>query len=273
MGSLAAGDGEFLEDGLDPRTPDGDNVVLDFARAEARAFADLVRTNGGHVLDDDEAGLHLRDLRSGSPFGNPALLTRPVGPSGTMDVIERMQAFYLAREGGPFLVFSPWPTTDWSDHGFVAVGHPPLMLRPPGGHTGAVDGLDIVRVAERRTLEDFERTLVEAYPVPELQPWAAGGLLGPDLLDTPWVPLVGYLGGEAVATAAAYVAPTLTLVELVSTREEYRGRGIGVAVTAAASTADPGRPAMLISSDDGRGVYAGLGFLPLQRYTLWLGLR
>jgi hypothetical protein len=30
---------------------------------------------------------------------------------------------------------------------------------------------------------------------------------------------------------------------------------------------------MLISSDDGNGVYQRLGFVPLLRYTLWLGHR
>ena len=40
-----------------------------------------------------------------------------------------------------------------------------------------------------------------------------------------------------------------------------------------ASVVAPDQPAMLIASDDGRGVYDGLGYLPLQRHTLWLGLR
>ncbi len=30
---------------------------------------------------------------------------------------------------------------------------------------------------------------------------------------------------------------------------------------------------MLISSDDGRGVYEGLGYTPLLRFTLWAGHR
>ena len=30
---------------------------------------------------------------------------------------------------------------------------------------------------------------------------------------------------------------------------------------------------MLISSDDGRGVYEGLGYVPLLRFTLWAGHR
>lgn len=273
MTSLAAEDSEALEDGVRPSTPDGDNLVLDFARAEAAAFGALVGTNGGRVLDDDDAGVHLRDLGAGSPFGNPALLTRPVADADTDDVIGRLRGFYGGSPGGPYLVFSPWRTTDWTVHGFVRVGHPPLMLRPVGGAAAPVDGLDVIEVTDREGLDQFERTLVEAYPVPEMQPWRPGVIVGPSLLDTRWRLYVGLHGGEVVATAGAYVAPTLTLVELVSTRPEYRGRGFGAAVTAAATFAEPARPAMLISSDDGRGVYGALGYLPMQRYTLWLGLR
>lgn len=76
-----------------------------------------------------------------------------------------------------------------------------------------------------------------------------------------------------MATAAAYLGPEVTAVELVSTRPEARGRGIGAAMTMAAARVEPDRPALLIASDDGRGVYRRLGFVPLLRYTLWLGTR
>lgn len=44
-------------------------------------------------------------------------------------------------------------------------------------------------------------------------------------------------------------------------------------MTMAAARVEPDRPALLIASDDGRGVYRRLGFVPLLRYTLWLGTR
>ena len=47
------------------------------------------------------------------------------------------------------------------------------------------------------------------------------------------------------------------------------GRGIGAAVTHAATVADPASPAVLIASDAGVGVYRGLGYLPVTRWTLW----
>ena len=273
MSELAAAPDEDLEDGCRPTTPDGDNLVLDYARAEAAAYGAMASAAGGRLLDDDELGLHLRDMGIATPFGNVALLTRPVADADTPAVIERLRSFYDGHPGGPFLVFSPWRTSDWSGSGFVRVGHPPLMFRPVGAARTTADGLRVARVADEDTLADFERTLVEAYPTPEMQPWQRGSMLAPAILDTAWNLFVGYEGEKAVATAAGYVSPAVTLIELVSTRPEVRGRGYGAALTAAASVVSPGQPAMLIASDDGRGVYDGLGYLPLQRHTLWLGQR
>jgi hypothetical protein len=59
----------------------------------------------------------------------------------------------------------------------------------------------------------------------------------------------------------------------VSVRDDCRGAGFGTAITAAASDAAPGRTAMLIASDLGRPIYDALGYLPLLRYTLYIGTR
>ncbi len=273
MATIAAPPATDLEDGCRAVTPDGDNLVLDYARAEAAAFGALAAARGGRVEDDDAAGLHLRDMGVATPFGNVALLTRPVADADTDAVTDRLSAFYASHPGGPFLVFSPWRTTDWSTRGFVRVGHPPLMFRPVRPLAPLAPGLRVVEARDEDTLADFERTLVEAYPTPEMQPWQRGAMFAPAVLDTPWHLFVGYEGDRAVGTAAAFVSPSITLVELVSTRPECRGRGYGAALTAAAGVVEPDRPAMLIASDDGRGVYDRLGYLPLSRHTLWLGLR
>jgi hypothetical protein len=184
-----------------------------------------------------------------------------------------MRDFYGRAPGGPYMVFSPWPLADLSTHGFAPVGHPPLMLRPPGGTAPLADGLHIVRVHDADTLADFERTVIEAYPISEMQPWERGSYLRDGVLDSNWRFFVGYEGAGAVVTAAAYVAPTMTIVELVSARPESRGKGYGAAITAAATLTEPEQPAMLIASDLGRNIYARLGYAPILRYTLWLGLR
>ena len=273
MGSLAAHDGEVLEDGTGPGTPDGDNLVLDHARAEAAAYCALIRAGGGRVLDEPDLGLHLADLGVGTPFGNTALLTRPVPAADEDDVVGRITGFFAEGTGGPYMVFSSWRTGDWSRFGLLPVGHPPLMFRPTGRTDPTVEGLEVVEVTDAEDLAVFEHTLVDAYPVPEMQPWTEAAYLRPAVLDTPWRLFLGLVEGRPVATSAAYSTGSITLVEFVSTAPEARGRGIGSALTAVASSIDPDLPAMLIASDHGQRAYAGLGYLRLQRQTLWLGPR
>jgi hypothetical protein len=273
MTTIAASPEEHLENGHAAGTPGGDNLLLDYARGEAEAFAAVIGTVGGRVEHDHELGVHLYDSGLPTPFANVALLSRPIPESEVDAFVARLRTFFGSAAGGPYMVFSPWPIADLAPHGFAPVGHPPLMLRAPGGSAPLADGLHIVRVADADTLADFEQTLVEAYPVTDLQPWQRGVYLRPEALDTAWRFFVGYQGDRAVTTAAAYVTPTVTIVELVSSRPECRGKGYGAAITAAATLTEPERPAMLVASDLGRNVYAQLGYVSILRYTLWLGLR
>lgn len=274
MTDLAASGDEVLEDGARPGTPDGDNLVLDYVRAEAAAYRDLARTNGGRTLSNDELGLHLTDLGLPTPFGNTAHLTRPITADSRPAVIGALRDFYVGSPGGPALLFSSWPTPDLADDGFARVGHPPLMFRPPTHAEppaqSAPPDVEIRAVTNSDELADFERTLVEAYPVAEMQPWVRGAFVAPAILETPWQLFVAYDGQRPIATAGAYVTDRLLIVELVSARPETRGRGVGAAVTAAATTAASDRPAMLIASDLGHGVYRGLGYISLLRQTLWI---
>jgi hypothetical protein len=271
--TIAAPAEEYLENGYAPGTPAGDNLLLDFARGEAEAFGVIVDALGGRVEHDPEYGVHLRDSGRPTPFANAALLSRPIAEGEVGGLVGRLHSFFGGTAGGPYMLFSPFPIADLSAHGFAPVGHPPLMLRPAGGTAPLADGLHIVTAHDAATLGDFEQTLIEAYPIPEMQPWQHAGFLNTAALDSQWRFFVGYEGDRAVATAAAYVTPTVTIVELVSARPECRGKGYGAALTAAATLTEPDRPAMLIASDLGRNVYARLGYTSILRYTLWLGMR
>lgn len=55
----------------------------------------------------------------------------------------------------------------------------------------------------------------------------------------------------------------------MATLPGMRRRGAGTAATWAATLAEPDLPAVLISSDDGVGIYRRMGYLTLARATLW----
>jgi hypothetical protein len=268
------GSTEQLEDGSRASTPAGDNLLRDFALAEAAAYADIVRAAGGVVEHVDELGLSLTDAGSPCPFGNIAHLSRPIREAEVVGLVDAMRDFYSASEGGPYLAFSPWPTPDLAVHGLTLGGHPPMMVRQAAPAPEPPPSLRIEVVAGAGQLDDFERTIVEAFPVAELAPYGSQPrLFGDDLLETDWTLYVGYDGDRPVATAGAYVTDELVAVEIVSTRDECRGRGYGAAITAAAATARTDRPSVLVSSDLGRGVYERLGYVSMLRYTLWVGTR
>jgi len=88
-----------------------------------------------------------------------------------------------------------------------------------------------------------------------------------------WRMWLGVVDGEPVGTAAAHVTDTLVDVEWISTKEAYRGRRIGEALTWAATLAAPELPAMLFASDIGQPIYRRMGYQNLARLTLWIGKR
>jgi hypothetical protein len=271
--TLAAGPTDDLEDGHRPTTPDGDNLVLDHIRAEAAAYGALATTAGGRVLHRPDLQLRGADLGVATPFGAAAFLEGPVSDDAIDELAAQLHAFFHGSSGGPFLLFAPWPIADLSDRGFARIGHPPLMFRAAGGTAPLADDLRIVEVKDDDGLADFERTLIEAYPAPEMQPWVRGSFLDARVLGTAWRFFVGYRDGQPVATAAAYVTGAITMIEMVAVRPEARGGGVGAAITAAATLTEPSLPAALIASDLGRPTYDRLGYLPLTRYSLWLGQR
>jgi hypothetical protein len=266
---------EELETGYGATSPHGDNLHNDFAQGEANAFGSLAAARGDRVGEFEEFGLVLTDSGSMSPFGNVAALRRPLRDSEWPGAARVMHHFYAQHPGGPFIVFSAWPTPNLRDTGFGLVGHPPMMLRPPAPiDDRSIDGFEIRRVDDAAGARDWEYVMVHGYPVPELQPFEPGCFLPePALAAKGWEHHVGYLSGEPVATGSAYVDATHVHVEFISALDTARGKGIGRALTAAATLADPNRPAMLIASDLGRPVYDALGYLPLLRYTLWAGHR
>lgn len=257
---------DHLADGWGPGEPVDDTLM----RAGVLSLADRVTHHaaalGREVIDDGR--WVAAALAEQGMFSNAGIVTRP--PDEWSWVATALSA--LAPAGVPKLLMSPFPTPDLHGDGLELVGHPPFMFRPAGGSgPGPVPELEIREVRDAEDLLAFERTLIEGYPVPGMDPDAAPTLFPPAFLGGASHAFLGLVDGCPAATASAHVAAGVNHVEFVSTRSEHRGRGLGAALTWAATVAEPDLPAVLIASDDGRGVYESLGYLPVMRWTLWLG--
>lgn len=265
-------DEEILETGYGQSAPPGDNLVNDFQRETAASYVELARARGDRI-DESRPTLALTDSESPLPFWNRAILLEPITdaePTGAA-----LRAFFGGRDAGPYLFDSAWPTPDFRQHGCVLMGHPPLMLRAAGTPLPDTPAdLRIVEVHDDATANDLEYTLVEGYPAPQFQPFNGVQLFTPKTLGARgWHHFVGYVGDRPVAAGSSYVGDRLLRVENIATLGDVRGRGFGVAITAATIAVDLSKPAALVASDLGRPIYEKLGFQALERVTYWLGTR
>jgi hypothetical protein len=259
---------ERLVEGWEPDVPSADSLLL----AAVRNHAAHVAAHGAAMgwPGGEEQGLVAAASGLPHPFANFAVLTAPATSSAGQAGLRAARR--LAGEvGAPLLILSAWPTPDLGSEGMAPVGHPPLMVRFPGGEgPPQPEGIVIEEVTDASAVATFERTLIDAYPVPELADMTPGSFFGSAVLGTGWRLFAAREGEEVVGTAASFVSDGIQVIEMVSTRGTHRGRGVGAALTWAASTVAPDLPAMLIASDDGQSVYRRLGYLTLSRFTLWV---
>jgi hypothetical protein len=254
---------EHLTHGWEPELPADDTLLRSFVLATADHTAYVAERTGGRAAR--WADVAAADARSPVFFDNMAVLLSPPAYGDVTGTIARLAEFYPPERHVSLL--SVWPTPDLSGAEWELVGHPPLMLRPPGGEAPPLPpGLRIEPVTDSGTLAAFFATLMAAF---EMLPSDGVPLRDPRVLGGPLQFFLGLLDGEPVATAGARLGHGLVDVEWVSTVPSARGRGIGSALSWAATMADPALPAVLIASDDGRGVYGRMGYLTLLRTTMW----
>lgn len=255
---------DVLENGYGPDVPAGDTLLRDYVESGVRYLVDVGRAVGAPTIEDDALG----GAHHGAPFpfANLTYARRPLDATEWTDAIARLRAVYPA--GPPFVIVSPFPTADLAPLGFTLVGHPPFMVRPSGAATvPAPEGVTIERVTTAEGLAEFEATLIEAYPG-----GPGGTFFTPGILDVDGVALwVARLDGACVATAAGHHGGAVNGVEIISALPSVRGRRIGEAITWAPTLARPDLPAALFASDPGRPVYERMGYLPVLRFTLWIG--
>ena len=252
-----------LRTGWDAGCPDDDTVTRQAVLSLAARVEHLSGAMGGRTRRD--ADWVLGDQGVATPLANAAIALHPI-PSAA--AAAEMRSFFA----NPFLVMSAWPTPDLAPAGFGPVGHPPFMLLPAGATAPPPPPeLEITEVTDRATALRFAATLAESYPVHGISPADAGTLVDERMLGSAMRAWVGAVDGRDVTVASAFTHSGVTQVEMVATHPDGRGRGYGAAVTWRAALADPTVPAVLIASDHGRPVYERMGFIPLTRWTLWIG--
>jgi hypothetical protein len=245
-----------MRTGWEADTPSADTLGLACLRAMADRAADWAQAAGGRVRRADP-GVVLADALSPCPFLNVAT----AGGVVDVDVARGVAGFFSSER--PFVLITPHPTADLGPAGLTPVGHPPFMVRPPGGTAPALPrGMAVTEVCDAAELAEWDRVLAEGYPMPPSP--APVGLLGGRARF--WLARVD---AEPAAVALSYTAHGVVDVEAVATLPAFRRRGVGAAVTWAATLADPELPAVLLGSDDGAGVYRAMGYLPVSRWTLW----
>jgi len=255
-----------MRTGWEHDTPDDDTVLRQWVLTNLTRYRVLTERVEGRIDVWDAAALF--DTGSSVVFDNAAVLRRPMSTDELTELVDTAHVFFPGER--PWLLFSAWPLPDLTDAGLTLMGHPPFMFRPAGEPPHAarqsVDGLEIVRVAPDQAAV-FAETLEAGFGLPGAleSPWADPRALDADDVAA----FVGYVDGAPVATAAAFLAHGVVDVEMVSCLADHRGRGIGEALTWAATLADPSAPSVLMASDDGRPVYERMGYLPIDRMTLW----
>lgn len=256
--------GAALEHGWSPDTPTADTIQRRSVLALTESTAVPAEAMGARSLRrGDIVATHL-----GRPaaYWNAGVVQRPLASVEWASVTAALGVL-AAGSGrtGTVDLWSPFPTPDLRPLGWELGGHPAAMWRPVGNVPGgAAEGVE--RAVDATGVEEWAAAAVAAYPLDDPPDAVATAAL----LGHPAVALfLRRAEGEVVAVSAGVVAHGTNAVTFVATRREHRGRGHGAAVTWAASTMDPQLPATLLASDDGRPVYERMGYVALQRWTMW----
>lgn len=260
-------EGEHLTDGWEPEVPASDTLVRRAVLVHASWAVTVAESLGRPARRTDRwAGGWIGDRGA---LTNPVIVTRPLRGDEWADVVAEVGE--LLPAGIPWFLVSPFPTPDLAGLGLLKIGHPPVMVRWPGGEAPPLrEGVELRPVTSAAELEVAERVLVEGYPMPDLLPLRPGSVLAPPILEGATRVWTAYVDGEPAAIAAAHVAGGASLVEYVAALPAARGRGAGAAATWAATLCEPAQPAILVASDDGRPLYESMGYVALERWTAWI---
>jgi GNAT superfamily N-acetyltransferase len=146
-----------------------------------------------------------------------------------------------------------------------------VMARPAGPPTEQrVPDVEVVPVADARSLDEAEQILIAVFPPAGSPTMSRGRIQPPRVLDLPgWRVWLAYRGGVPAGAAYTYHDGASLGVYQVGTLPEHRGHGVARALMIAILRAYPGEVATLTATDQGRPLYAELGFGVSSRAVWW----
>ena len=261
-------DVQHLTTGWEPGLPPADTVLRNFVLAWAESLAGPVRAQGGRVVRTADA--LIADLGRPGSYYTSAVLLRPPEPDRWDQVLDGIERTMFCCGAGQVHLWSAWPTPDLTARDWRLEGHPPFLLRPPGGPIPPASDLDVHEVDSREELRDWERVVVESYPMPDLGPWRPGVLFTPAVLSSGLRMWVGYSDHEPVAAAASYVAFDLHVLAMGVVVPRVRGKGSWRTLLRTRLATYPDLPSASLFSDMSRPGAQEHGFWPISRFTLWV---
>lgn len=218
-------------------------------------------------------GVWAADTKLLAAYPNSATMLRPLAEQEAADVITRLDQFYAEDIGGPWMLWSAWPTPDLAPYGMRQAGQTPLMVRLPSTVPAAAPtGFRIVEAVTESDLRDVDYVMIHGYPIPELT-YHVDRITDERAFGGPLRFFVGYEDDQPVSCAMACIGEREVGIYAVATLPDRRGKGYGGALTIAALAAAPDLPAVLEASDFGQPVYLRLGFQVVSEYTIWYKTR
>ncbi len=225
--------------GWEQDAPETDTAVRQFIQAQS-AFQRLTGEVLGATVIENERFIAVDTGRPASMI-NFGLLLQPLDASNTDRTMTEIEALF-GQPGatGMVALYSPLPTPDLSPWGWSLAGHPPLQLRSP--LWPAIDtGIRIEPVRSNEDLLELERVMIEGFDFQEMRGVAAGMYFNLRLLeDHRFGAWLGYLDDEPVGASVSIVEAGIVDVLMVATLPAARRKGIGLAVTQAATRPELG---------------------------------
>lgn len=159
--------------GWEHEAPADDTLLRQFLANWAASSESPVTVMGGRCLCRGD--LVATSLGRPAGFLNNVTLLVPLDLSTLEEAMSSIDDFFGSDQIDEVLLFSPWPTPDLRPFGWRLEGHPPLMLRPPGGSHPLREDLHIEEVCEPEGLREFDKVVVPGYPINGMWTRRAGG--------------------------------------------------------------------------------------------------